>query len=247
MSDFSLIVEHPKYQEIITKLLSGISPKEISNWLKLLYAKKEEAHLRLSIKILKSFAESEYCNLENQLIKDLTTVESGGKIDKKLAASLMNNKTYQERLAEVADKEIDIKQMLVGLIKVCQDRAEQVFDKIQDNPGSFKGDYVFIKYMEQLFNSVEKFDKLVNRSPDQIIQHNLSIQTIDNYTQILQESIRDTLAEMSPELAGVFLDKLYSRMKDLNLPAPIISPTTDEKLKEVSILQEKVLSVDKES
>jgi len=245
MSDFSQIVEHPKYQEIITKLLSGCPPKEISTWLKLLYARKDESHLRLSIKVLNEFKDSEYCNVENQLIKDLTTVESGGKLDKKLAASLMNNKTYQERLAEVADKEIDVKKMLVGLIKVCQDRAEQVFDKIQDNPGSFKGDYVFIKYMEQLFNSVEKFDKLVNRSPDQIIQHNLSIQTIDNYTQILSDTIRDTLAEMSPEMAGVFLDKLYARMKDLNLPAPIIPPTAEEKLKEVVLLQEKVLTIDK--
>jgi hypothetical protein len=245
MSDFSQIVEHPKYQEIITKLLSGCPPKEIATWLKLLYARKDESHLRLSIKILNEFKESEYCNVENQLIKDLTTVESGGKLDKKIAASLMNNKTYQERLAEVADKEINVKQMLVNLIKVCQDRAEQVFDSIQSKPESFKGDYVFIKYMEQLFGAVERFDKIVNKSPDITIQHNISMQAVDQYSTILQEAIRDTLAEMSPEMAGVFLDKLYARMKDLNLPAPIMSPTTDEKLKEVTLLQEKVLTIDK--
>jgi hypothetical protein len=247
MSDFSIIVEHPQYQEIITKLLSGESPKSINQWLRLKYADSNQSHLRIPVKALRAFADSEYCNIENQLLKDLANVESGNKLDKKIAASLVNNKTYQERLAEVADKEIDVKSMLVGLINVCQSRAEQIFDKIQENPGSFKGDYVFIKYMTELFLAVERFEKLINRGADMTIQHNVSVQAIDQYTVILQETIRDVLMEMNPELAGIFLDKLYERLKKTGLPAPIIPLTAEEKLKEVTILQEKVLSVDKES
>jgi hypothetical protein len=239
-----MIVEHPDAAEIVNKLLSGINAKDVSAWLKLKYSKKEESHLKLSVKLLKDFAESEYCNLENQYMKDLTTVQSGGKIDKKLSASLMNNKSYQERLMEVADKDIDVKKMLVGLIKVCQDRAEQVFDKIQENNSSFKPDYVMIKYFELLLNMIEKFDRIVNHSPDIIVQNNISVQAIDNYTNVLQDAVRDILGEMDPSLSTRFLDLLYDKMKELNLPPPSTPLTSDQKTQQVSILQEKVLNTE---
>jgi len=245
VNDFSQIVSHPDKEELITKLLSGTSPKDVSQLLKLRYPDKDQAHLRLSTKLLKDFAESEYCNLDNQFIKDLQTVADGGKLNKKLAASLMNNKTYQERLMEVADQELDVKKMLVGLIKVCQDRTEQLYDLIQGKPESYKPDYVLLKYFETLLNMVEKFDRIINKSPDILIQNNISVSAINDYTDILQGCVREILNEMDPALSFVFLDKYYTKLKELNLPTPNAPLSTADKMQQVSILQEKVLNIEK--
>ena len=245
VNDFSQIASHPDREELITKILSGTSPKDLSQLLKLRYPNKDQSHLKLSVKLLKDFAESEYCNLDNQYIKDIQTVQDGGKLNKQLAESLMNNKTYKERLLEVADQELDVKKMLTGLIHVCQERTIQLFDLIQSKPESYKPDYVLLKYFETLLNMVEKFDRIINKSPDLIIQNNLSISTINDYTDILQNCVREILNEMDPNLAMEFLDKYYSKLKALNLPSTPAPLSSAEKLQQVSVLQEKVLNIDK--
>ena len=41
--DYSIILNHPLNQEIISKLITGTDPKEINQWLKLKYPNKEDA------------------------------------------------------------------------------------------------------------------------------------------------------------------------------------------------------------
>ena len=56
MSEFGLIKDHPDSKEIMSKLLSGSEPKDVAQWLKLKYSKKNQSHLRLTQKLLKEFA-----------------------------------------------------------------------------------------------------------------------------------------------------------------------------------------------
>ena len=37
--DFSKVLDHPDQDEIISKLMAGVTPKDINEWLKLKYAK----------------------------------------------------------------------------------------------------------------------------------------------------------------------------------------------------------------
>ena len=69
-------------------------------------------------------------------------------------------------------------QTMVDTIHIVKARLEQIYDKVQQNPENTKPDYVLIKYIELLNQTAEKYDRIVNNAPDQIIQHNITIQTI---------------------------------------------------------------------
>lgn len=245
MNDFSVIIDHPDKEDIISKLLTGTTPKDVSQWLKLKYPKKEQSHLRLTIKILKEFIKSGYTDCYEQFKKDLVVVKNtNGKIDKKqLTGSLLNNKTYRERLINIAEQEIDIKTMLKSLITVCQERAEQIFDQIQQDPLKFKGDHYFLRYMTEISNLIEKFEKIVNHAPDQIIQHNVTLQAVETNTNAILTAIRTTLEKLDTETSLLFMENFYNELGALKPPSHN-EMSQEERMKEARLLQEKVIKVD---
>lgn len=245
--DFSGILSHPDKDEIISKLLTGSDPKDVSQWLKLKYAEKNQTHLRLSIKILQDFSKSQYMNFYDQFKSDLVAEKSdNSKLDKKMADSLYNNKTYRERINEVADKEINIRERFLSLDLMIRDRIEQVFDKIQEDPGGFKGDYIFIKYVEQYLSLIEKYNRDVNNAPDQIIQHNHTVQYVDQNLAAMQEGIRDALLELDPELTALVMEKITERLSKIKAPTELQPTTQDDRLNQIKSLQEAVVIKEKE-
>jgi hypothetical protein len=252
--DFSILDEHPDKEEIISKLMNGASPKEVSQWLKLKYPEKDQSHLRITIKLLKEFVDSGFTDCHQQFNQDLQAARDnvGGALTT-IPPSLLNNKTYKERLKEIAakeidivDKEIDIKNMLKSLIVVCYERAEQVFDQIQINPKSFKGDRVLLAYFNELFNMVEKFEKIINNAPDQIIQHNYTMQTVDLTTNIILEAIRRTLAKFDGPTALAVMEELSMELNQLKAPS-VESMTQEERMQEANVLEEKIITFTQES
>jgi hypothetical protein len=230
--DFSFILNHPDRDEIISKIMTGTDPKQVSEWLKIKYTDKEQSHLRLSFKVLKDFADSPYLDVYQQTQQDLAVVKNGNKIERQLSSSLINNKTYIERINEAAEEIIELPKMFKNLDVLLRARFEQVFDKIQQNPDLVNGktDYVLIKYIEQYLSLLEKADKIVNNRPDQIIQHNHTVTYIDQYTAILQEAVRETLAEIDQEASLKFMDKLAEKMKTLQPPENLSSPISSKDL-----------------
>ena len=231
MSNFQKILEHPESDKIIGKLVSGDPSSKVSEYLRIKYNKKDEKHLRISSGILKEFTDkylSQYDSLE-KIIED----EKNNKLDKKISKSIINNKTWQERLADRVDKEINLKDKILQILSVLEARAEQVFDQIQQKPDNFKGDYVLIKYLELLFNAIEKCDKIINDKPDQVIEHNYTIKMVEQHSAVLQEAIRDVLREMDPEFSALFLDRLATRMKEIEEPVNISSKMSIEQAEEI--------------
>ena len=245
MADFSLIQTHPDVEEIINKLISGTDPKSISDWLKLKYPDDNQTHLLISIKLLKEFQQSEYLNYYDQAIKDLNKTKNNEKINKKLALSIQNNKTYQERLNEVVDKKIDILEEYKKLRILYLARIEQLFDKIQEDPDiiNSKNEYVLTKYTEQFMGLLEKMDKIINNRPDQIIQHNHVVDYVNQYTAILQQTVLETFKEIDSESAFLFMEKYAENIKKASLPefSESKSVTDDKILKDVQILNNKLL------
>jgi hypothetical protein len=237
VSDYSKLLDHPDKDDIISKLLNGASPKEVSEWLKLKYDSKEQSHLRLPAKLLKDFID-ENIDINNVIQQDIVNIKQ----EKQVSLSLKNNKTYQERLVEAADQEIDLRKMLKNLSVMITARMEQVFDKIQQNPENMKPDYALIKWCEMMLNFSEKYDKIVNHSPDKVVQHNITMQTIDNYTVIFQEAIKDVLTEMDPEFAFLFIEKLNEKLARIQAPKnEVFSP--EKRLKEINTLSIKAESI----
>lgn len=247
MSDeqnFDKLISHPLSQQIISKLVSGIRAKDVSEWLKLEYPNKNESHLRLSSSLLNDFL-SQNLDLYATLKKDIGAVKSE-EPNKKISASLRNNKTYQERLAEMADHEIDVKKLMHNTGVLIQTRLEQYYDRMMQNPENTKPDYGLIKYFELLLNYVDRYDRVINKSPDQIIQHNVSVQVMDQYVAALQDCIRSTLAEVDPDAAFLFMEKFNELLPKLQLPE-VVQPksmSVNDRLLEAQVLTAKFESVD---
>lgn len=234
--DFSSILSHPDHEEIISKLVTGDTPKNINQWLRLKYPNKEQKHLHISAKALQDYADK-HINLMDQVKNDLLAEKNNEKIDKKLADSLVNNKTYKQRLAELVDQEIDIKKTIAELVLMIRERVEQVFDIIQQDPGKAKVDYVLIKWFELLLNAVEKFDKIHNNAPDQIIQHNITVQAVEQHTDLIKEAIRETLAQMDPESSLLFMEIFSRKLNSLKGPENNV-PSMEQRMAEAKIIKE---------
>ncbi|TXG77352.1 hypothetical protein E6Q11_02935 [Candidatus Dojkabacteria bacterium] len=239
--DFSLLTDHPDYEEIVSKIATGTDPKVIAHWLKVKYSEKDQKHLQLSLKLIQEFVDK-HADLDTHLKRDVLAVKTGDTSlsDYKIAASLMNNKTYMERLQQLADTKVDIKKMITELVLICRERMMQVFDKIQENPTNTKGDYVLLKYFETLFIATEKFDKIVNEAPDQVIQVNIQNQMAEQIVSVFQEAIRETLTHIDPESALLFIEIFAEKFNALKLPKQVV-PTPETYETEAKLLREVVI------
>jgi hypothetical protein len=234
--DFGAILSHPDHQEIVSKLIVGEPPKEVSQWLKIKYNKEEQKHLHLPITLLQSFMDKNV-DLTAQLRSDVKAVKTATGMQKEVAASLSNNKKYQERLLEYVNQEFDIKKEIINITRMARDRMEQIFDSIQENPTVIgNSEYKLVKYFEILSNLLEKCDKIVNNAPDQIIQHNIAISHLDQHSAIFQEAIRGVLAEMDQESAMKFIDRLTTKLRELE-PPKVKEVTMESRRKEAEVLR----------
>lgn len=218
--NFDELLKHPEKDEITSRLVRGETVKNVHDWLCLKYPNPEQKHLRLNQKILKDIIASFLSDnaIEEQWKKDYDDVQKNIS-QNKLSEALLNNKSYQERLLGFTEEKLNIKKMLAEMIFVVQQRIEQVFDAIQLSAGEVgKKEYAFINYLNTFFMMMEKYDKIINEKPDQVIQHNINLQAFDQRAFFIQEAIRETLAEMNQELAMIFMDKLNIKLATLSPP-----------------------------
>lgn len=241
--DFSLVTDHPDYEEIVSQIVTGVDPKNIAQWLKIKYPDTTQKHLHLNLKLLQDFT-NKHADLDYQLKKDLLTVKMGeaAPSDYKIAASLANNKTYMERLQQLADAKLDIKKTVNNLVFICNARMEQVFDKIQENPTNIKGDYILLKYFETLSMALERANKIVNEVPDQTIQVNIHNQVAEPIISMFQEAIRETLTHIEPEAASLFMEVFTEKLLKFKAPKTQTSLNTPEKYEaEAQLLREVII------
>lgn len=218
--NFSKILNHPDLQQIITKLTSGDSAREVSSWLKSRHPKDKDKHV--SYNTLNDFRK-DHLNIHGAVIQDIRTktLESIKEDDKEmvkaeLTKEVKKNKTYKEKIEEVVDQQIDWRFKLLQLMNVIEARFAQLFDQTQNNPDSWKPDYVMISWMQTILEIIREIRK-VEGAPDQIIQHNVTVQTIEEQSALLQEALRQTLAEIDLETSLLLMDKISENMAKLQV------------------------------
>lgn len=238
MSEFGPIKDHPLSKEIIAKLLSGSSPKDVSQWLKIKYTDKDQKHLRLSQKILKEFNDSQYTNYYEQFQEDLASLTSSNKNDKELSYTLTNIKPYRERMEELADKQLNSLTTIEKNMGIILTRFEQMYDMIQNDPTNAKFDNTFIKYMNLIKDGMETIERMKLNSVDNLAQHNFTVQAMQDNINVIQDAVRETLAEMDTNLSSIFMDKLYNKLNNLQ---PVQQMTPEQRLEEAKRFEAKVL------
>lgn len=240
-----MILSHPDKDEIISKLVLDHPTKDIHDWLKEKYASVKEAKMVVSEKSLKEFKDKYldmYNHIKDDLIKTKQISSAEMMLDQSAELSVRNNKAYKSKILELAGQEVDLKKMITNMLVAIETRAAQVFDSIQENPENMRTDRVLIEWFDTLGSMIERYNKIVNQAPDQIVQHNMTFQVVDQHISAFQETIRDVLAQMDLETSLYFMEVFSQRMAKLKQsnaneqePLPI-----DKRLAEVKILNETI-------
>lgn len=249
MPDFSKIVEHPEFKDIVSKLVQGDSPQLVSKYLKDKYNKPDEAHLRIPATILQEFLEN-YAE-HHGYIKKIIQKNNDTKLDKRIAESLLDTTPWKERIIKGIDQEIKYIDKLDGVLTILETRAEQIFDMIQSNPEDTRTDYVFTKYLELLMLAIEKADKIRNDKPDVRIEHTYTVQMVEQQSLAIQEAIRRVLDRLGPDYASMFMDLLNEELSKINpktiegVPVKSVAKQLEAEHKEIDKLDMAVSEFDK--
>jgi len=244
MPDFSLILDHPMSKEIISKLVVGSTAKEVCQWLRIKYPDKDQAHLRLTQKVLKEFTDSQYTQYYDQMLADKSIMQNNDdeKSHLKMSAALSDNRFYREKMEELVSTELNLLKTCEMAGAVIHTRMEQMYDLTQQDTADVgRIDDTLIKYLKLFVDTVEKIERMKLSSSDGLIDHNITIQMVQDYLQIYQEVIRESFAEIDPDMANRVMEKLYDKLNNLDPPEQL---SQNEKVKMAKDIEAKVISVE---
>lgn len=236
------ILNHPDREEIIQKLLAGISPNVICDWLLARYP-DDKKHQITALTI--SRFRTDYLNLNRDAARHLraekarknaglpndanrgTFLNNPGESKESRALrvkeSLVNNSpTYREKLKEVKDAHLDTPKLMKELHFLLQSRIETYYNEvaIRSNDGlNIKEDKMLLEYVRLATDVLKDSQKVwddYNKQPD---EGNVDLNVVHEQVGIIRDTIKDLLAEFAPELALEFMDRLNKRMTTLKYEA----------------------------
>ena len=241
------ILEHPDKDELISKSIIGLSPKEINEWLSAKYSDISERKFVISEKIIKSFQDNYldvYQQIRDDVLKSKTAIQMQD-LDKELRLTVSDNPNYKSLVKDIADTEmknaINVERILAGMIRGIENKTAQFYDEIQvSGKIDTRTERVLIEWFEVLGSSLERWHKFTHEGPDQIIQHNVNIQSnLDQFVSIFYEAIRETLAQMDLETSLYFMDVFNEKLAKLRLPTEN-KLTQEQKITEIKLLNETI-------
>jgi len=237
------ILDHPDQQEIIAKLVLDYAAKDIHEWLAGKYTAVSESKLVLSEKAIKTFKDN-YLDVYNMIQDDIKKTKQAiaTNTEAELQLAISNNPTYKGKMLELAGKEIDIRQMIRNLAMAIETRLGQIFDEIQEDPRNIntRVDRVLIEYAELLGSLLEKYYKLTENSADQVVQHNITLQVVDQHISVFHDVIKEILSSLDLESSMLFMELFNQKMAKLKTPVPEQFPNTDLRLAEAKVLNETI-------
>lgn len=242
--DFQKIYEHPDREDIIDKLIMNVPPKEINEWLRIKY-KNSPKKFSIPEKTIKLFKDT-YLDVYKALRADMQIAKNAAALttdtDKELQLSVAGNSLYRAKMLELADKELDIHKMVAGMCINIEERTAIFYDQIMANPYNIDSrlERVLLEWFDRLGANLERLHKMKNGDNVQTINHNVSVQHIDNHINVFYEAIKEVLAEMDLETSLLFMEKFNTKLNKLKEVSnkPVLS--TDEKLTEVKLLNDAI-------
>lgn len=237
------ILEHPDKDEIIAKLVLDYPAKDIHEWLADKYTNVSEAKFVIAEKSIKVFKDN-YLDVYSMIREDMAKTKQAvaTSTEEQLELAVKNNSSYKSKMLELAGKEIDVRQMVAQLCLAIETRLGQVFDEIQEDPRNIntKIDRVLIEYGELLGGLLEKYYKFTENPADLVIQHNVTLQAVDQHISVFHDVIREVLAQMDLESSMLFMEIFQEKMAKLKPPTQEQPLNTDMKLAEAKILNETI-------
>src|SRR5690606_34437381 len=91
---------------------------------------------------------------------------------------------------------------------------------------------------------IEKIDKIINKSPDQRIEHTYTVQMVEQQAVALQEAIKRVIGRLEPEMASLFMEMLAEEMSKLKSPTDVPVQSFEKTKKDIAKLEEKAANFD---
>lgn len=235
------ILEHPDKDEIITKLVLDFPTKDIHEWLKGKYTSVGDAKFVIPEKNIKTFKDS-YLDVYSMIRDDMAKTKQALATTTEAELSVQNNPTYQAKMNELASKELDVRQIVTRMCTVLEIRFGQLIDSIQDDPANIntKHERITLEYGELLGNLLEKYYKFTESPADINIQHNVTVQMVDQHISVLHDVIREVLSQMDLESSMLFMELFSEKMAKLKAPSLDPGLNTDMKVAEAKLLNETI-------
>lgn len=240
----SKILNHPDREEIIQKLLAGVSPNKIHDWLNEKYTSEEEKQHHITVKTISDFRKN-YLNLDREAVRLLKkerqrkelglpyNTNAGAFIEKtdegeeeralRVKNTLFNSPTYREKLKEITDAHLDAPRLMKELHLLLQSRIEVYYNEIASATtigDTLKADKMFADYV-RLATDVLKDSKKIwddyNSEPD---EGTVDLNVVHEMVGYVRQTVEDMFAELGPELALEFMDRLNKRMMNLKYEIP---------------------------
>ena len=233
----------PDKSEIISKLVLDIPPLEIHNWLKSKYTTVSEKQFVISEKTLQLFKDN-YLDIYQTIQEDLQKTKEAAvtNTEEDLQLAIQGNSTYKNAALSMINNELDVHTMISRLCTNVELRLSQVFDVIQEDPRNIntRVDRLFKEYSEVFGALLEKYYRFCNPENTINVNHNISIQVVDQHVLLIQECIRETLQSMDLESSMLFMDLFAEKMARLKLPSPDAAMSPTDKLAEAKMISETI-------
>lgn len=237
------ILEHPDKDEFISKLVMGFSPKDVHDWLDSKYTNVSESKFVVSESSIKAF-QANYLDVYNIIQEDLakTRVAVTNSTEDQLELAVNNSAAYKDLMVKTANEEYDIRLTVKRLCVAIETRLGQVFDEIQEDPRNIntKIDRIFIEYAETLGSILEKYYKFTETPADQVVQHNVTLQVVDQHITVFHDVIKEVLSQMDLETSLYFMEVFNDKMAKLKPPSEKVNAPTEVRLAEAKLLSENI-------
>lgn len=237
------ILDHPDKDEIISKLVIGISSKDVYDWLKSKYTNVSEAKFVIAEKSIKSFKDN-YLDIYSMIQADLVNTKSAivTNTEDDLQLTIKNLPAYKNIMLKSAEEELDIRQIIKRMVIGVETRFSQVFDEIQEDPRNINTriDRLMIDYAEVLGNLLDKCHKFTELPGSQVIQHNVTLQVVDQHISVFHDVIKEVLSQMDLETSLYFMEVFNEKMAKLKAPEKEVGVSSDMRLVEAKLLNETI-------
>lgn len=240
---FKKIADHPDRDEIISKLIIDTSPKTIHDWLAAKYTNVSESKFVIPEKLIVAFRDN-YLDIWSMIQEDLSkarlAVSNNTSGDLQLAVN--NLPAYKDLVLKTATEELDIRKIVKNLCIAIETRLSQVFDQIQSDPNNIntRVDRLLIEYTEALGNILEKYYKFTEAPANTMVQHNVTLQVVDQHISVFHDVIRDVLSKMDLETSLYFMDVFNEKMTKLKPPDKEVGASSEVRLAEAKLLNETI-------
>jgi hypothetical protein len=237
------ILDHPDRDEIVGKLAINISPQDVSEWLSGKYIAAGDKKYLLTAKNLQSFKDNHldvYQVIKNDFAKTKVAITQG--TEDQLQLAIQNNPTYKQMVIDTVSKEMDVKATIKHFATAIETRFAQIFDIVQEDPRNIntKVERVMIEYADVFKGVLELCYKILNEGPDQVIQHNITVQHIDQHITFFYEAIKKVLSQIDHESSMYFMELFNEEIAKAQDPALRTIQPVEERLAQVKVINETI-------